>query len=237
MTVTPGTVKGWQVQGAAAPTANFTFRLNCDNGVCTVVKEAVTAQPACCGIKQFTQLTCPLGFTPPPCCCSKACACCETCKPKAVTHAQPMPTWTAPHPVAPPVQTWTMPVPPPPGTRVVVGLPTSTAAVKQPAHFVTPELEAHCQRITHRDGQVILEGNVMMVCKKHAQPMRVEAQRVIVNMRDGSFTVDSANAVTPMTPVTGVLRTSGEMPINPFNIAMPTQAAPVQYRVIEVMPR
>ena len=61
----------------------------------------------------------------------------------------------------------------------------------RPAHFVTPELDVHCERIIHVGDQVILEGNVLLLCKKHAQPIRIEAQRVAINMKDGSFTVDS----------------------------------------------
>jgi hypothetical protein len=65
----------------------------------------------------------------------------------------------------------------------------------QPAHLVTPDLDAHCERMHHRGDMVVLEGNVLLLCKKHAQPLRIEAQRVLVNMRDGSFTVESATSL------------------------------------------
>lgn len=220
-----GTVKGWQVHHATPTTGTFTF------GICVGSDKGICGSGVCNETKQAAPLTCPLGFTSAPCCCSKACACCETCKAKVTTarvQAVPAMPMAMPHPVAPPVQTWTMPVPPPPGARAVVGLPTSNVLAR-PAQFVTPELEAHCQRITHRDGQVILEGNVMLVSKKHVQPMRIEAQRVIINMRDGSFTVDS-NVMAPV----GVMRTAVELPAPTI---LPAPVAPVQYRVIEVSPR
>ena len=61
---------------------------------------------------------------------------------------------------------------------MVIGVQTSAQQTK-PAHLVTPELEAHCQRILHKDGMIILEGNVLLLCKKHAQPIRIEAPRVM----------------------------------------------------------
>lgn len=197
-----------------------------------------------CPIQEFLKSTCPLGFTTgkatAPCCCAKACACCETCKAKAastvqarpfpvapsVTWTQPAqpPTWTGPAP-----QTWALPVPPPPGSRVVVGLPTSGNAAK-PAHLVTPDLEAHCQSIIHRDGLIILEGNVLLLCKKHAQPLRIEAQRVLVNMNDGSFTVEASTRPTPSMAPVGVLRMSNQPQPN-GDVYYPAPPAP--QRVIE----
>jgi hypothetical protein len=173
-------------------------------------------QGTCTGVAQCLPGVCPLGFTSgkatAPCCCAKACTCCESCKGKPATTGNvpafpqaPPVRWVPPgvfQPMNPPSVTWTAPVPMPPmGSRVVVGLPTSGTTSK-PAHLVTPELEAHCQRIIHRDHLIILEGNVMLLCKKHAQPIRIEAQRVLVNMRDGSFTVDSTVALTPTTSST-----------------------------------
>lgn len=243
-----GYAKGFHVQ--VTPTTAGTFMLgvaaNPGAGQCGAAKccEMQAGQPPCCGIKVFTQLACPLGFTAstPACCCAKACACCEMCKAKAVVALPPLPQ-VAPQPmvyqVAPPAsvtQVWSTPMPPPAGARVVVGMPTSGPATK-PAHLVTPDLEAHCQRITHRDGLVILEGNVVLLCKKHAQPIRIEAPRVVVNMKDGSFTVDSQTAPTSATSF-GVMRTTNVVMPAP---TMPAQAIPVspytfERRVIEIVP-
>jgi hypothetical protein len=164
------------------------------------------------------------------------------CKAKAAVAVPALPQ-VAPQPmvyrVAQPgsvTQVWSTPVPPPAGARVVVGMPTS-GTVAMPAHLVTPDLEAHCQRITHRDGLVILEGNVMLLCKKHAQPIRIEAPRVVVNMKDGSFSVDS-HAAPASTTSFGVMRTSNVVMPAP---AMPAQSMPVspytiERRVIEIVP-
>jgi len=76
-----------------------------------------------------------------------------------------------------------------------------------PVHLATPDLDAHCDRMHHRGDVVVLEGNVLLLVKKHAQPIRIEAQRVLVNMRDGSFTVESGLA--PVTsPGNNLLRSS-----------------------------
>jgi hypothetical protein len=89
---------------------------------------------------------------------------------------------------------------------------------------VTPDLEAHCQRIVHKDGMVILEGNVLMICKKHAQPLRIEAPRVVLNMKDGSFTVEAQALTTLTTSSFGVMRTTGVVEV------------PMPQRVIQVLP-
>lgn len=65
------------------------------------------------------------------------------------------------------------------------------ASLAKHVHFVTPDLEAHCERMTHRGDVVVLEGDVKLHCKKHGQSIRIEAQRVILNMKDGTFTVES----------------------------------------------
>ena len=78
------------------------------------------------------------------------------------------------------------------------------------AHLVTPDFEAHCQRMTHRGDTIILEGDVILLNKKHAQPIRIEAHRVIVNMKDGTFTVESE--ARPTVSGFGVQRTSAVPP-------------------------
>lgn len=191
--------------------------VNSDSGICTMAgcMEIARAQTPCCGIKDFIQFLCPAQVravnAPAPCCCAKACACCESCqaKSKKVAHVQP-PTWTAP--VAPhrqvvqvlPQSAKPMPLP---GLIPAAGLHPALARLE------TPDFEAHCEKITHRGDTVILEGSVLLLVKKHAQPLRINAQRVIVNMKDGSYTVEHARQVH--TSGFGILRTSGaEMPID-----------------------
>jgi hypothetical protein len=88
--------------------------------------------------------------------------------------------------------------------RVVHAAP---AQIK-PVRFATPDLDGHCERMSHQGDTVVLEGNVVLLVKKHAQPIRIEAQRVIVNMRDGSFQVTST-ASAPAPSNFGIQRTSG----------------------------
>lgn len=215
----------------------------------TLTGKAISAAAPCCGLKDLLPLSCPFGFsvskTDAPCCCAKACACCESCKAKPAVRAQAFPiappvTWTMPIPPqriwsGPTPQGWALPVSPPPSARVVLAMPASAQPTKA-AHLVTPDLEAYCERIVHRGDTIVLEGNVLLLCKKHAQPIRIEAQRVFVNMNDGSFTVES-NA-RPMTPTSfGVMRTSG-MSSPPIVVPLlPShEAVPAPRRIIQVVP-
>jgi hypothetical protein len=114
-------------------------------------------------------------------------------------------------------------VPPCHGCGVVQVVPVPGIRVVQvaqhhvrPVHFVTPDLDAHCERMHHQGDMVVLEGNVLMVCKKHAQPIRIEAQRVVVNMRDGSFRVESNVQPMPAPTTFGVQRTSAVEERSPY---------------------
>lgn len=203
----------------------------------------VGSSSSCCPLAQLLKLACPVGVTAQkasaPCCCAKACACCETCKAKPAISAQILPkpstpavTWTHPAPVQA-GQAWSLPVPPPAGSRVVVALPPAHHAGAKPVHLVTPDLEAHCQRILHRDGQIILEGDVLLLCTKNAQPIRIEAQRVLINPKDGTFTVESTRgtALPPLPTGFGTLRMS--------NIGSPTVEVfypPVHRETIQIIP-
>jgi hypothetical protein len=83
------------------------------------------------------------------------------------------------------------------------------AHVVRPAKLVTPDLEAHCERMTHKGDMIVLEGSVLLLSKKHAQPVRVEGQRILVNLKDGSFTVESVSSMTmPAATSFGIMRTS-----------------------------
>jgi hypothetical protein len=110
---------------------------------------------------------------------------------------------------------------PVPGVRVISVV--QVAHHVQPVHFVTPELEAHCEHMHHRGDMVILEGSVLLVCKKHAMPIRIEAQRVIVNMRDGSYTVESG---APISTSFGIQRTGAVMPPTVAPVPRSSEPAP-----------
>lgn len=202
---------------------------------------------------QFVQAP-PLSVITPsaPCCCSKACACCESCKAQpAPKPAQPMmppaAVWTQPvpsplpaaryqPPVAPPMpvaqQTYPMVpfVPSPMAITTPPGMIPMAPPVKPLPRFETPDLEAHCEKITHRGDTVILEGNVLLLIKKHAQPVRINASRVVFNMKDGSYTVENAQ-VTTMTTTSafGVTRTTAGPP-QPLPAPVPAQ------RIIQIVP-
>jgi hypothetical protein len=212
------------------------------------------------------------------CDCAKGCGCCDKCKAKAAQAALPpkppmacpfgfpgpmvwgmppqAPMWSCPLPsTAVPSPRWTTGLTPPmppfpqamPAPRMVIGVTTSVQQGK-PAHLVTPELEAHCQRIIHKDGSIILEGNVLMLCKKHAQPIRIEASRVVVNMKDGSFVVESGGVTVTTTsfstgkkvavPMTGPYGVGEPLQVQygcpPPNVAVP--AAPMPGGIIQVIP-
>ena len=80
----------------------------------------------------------------------------------------------------------------------------------KPVRLVTPDFEAVCDRMNQRGDVAVLEGNVLLLCRKHAQPIRIEGSRIVVNMRDGSFNVESDVRPTPAMPAVYPLqRTSG----------------------------
>lgn len=207
-------------------------------GCCEVAKAVVKDKPA-----------------PKACACAKACACCESCKAKKkdATAAldcmpqeimqrlaalrgisvQPAPLAMPCPMVAPPVHgSGIVQIMPVPSVRVIELV--QVAQPMKPAHLVTPDLDAHCERMSHHGDTVVLEGNVLLLCKKHAQPIRIEAQRVVVNMKDGSFTVESAMRSTTTSTGFGIQRTSHVEPsaqsgFTPMRqpMAIPSGAQPV----------
>ena len=152
---------------------------------------------------------CEVAQAPKACCCAKACACCESCKAKTSTgHSalQPCPMASVPNCLPPQCGSGIVQIVPVQSERVHF---VRVAHTVKPVRLVTPDLEAVCDRMQHRGDVVVLEGNVLLLCKKHAQPIRIEAQRVLVNMRDGSFTVESDDRPVSATPTNlGVMRTS-----------------------------
>jgi hypothetical protein len=71
---------------------------------------------------------------------------------------------------------------------------TPVAHNVQKVHLVTEHFEAHCDSLRCLDGdhhRLVLEGDVRMTCKKSGQTVRIEAACIIVNMKDGTFSVTS----------------------------------------------
>ena len=100
-----------------------------------------------------------------------------------------------------------------------VGVPTVTSstltvsreapaqpALKHNVHLVTPQMEAHCQRLTSAGNgeHIILEGDVQLTCNRNGQMIRIQGQRVIVHLADGTFTVESASEFPAPVPVSRV---------------------------------
>jgi hypothetical protein len=185
-----------------------------------VQASGATPSAPCCEAQHLLQYVQSKVAPSAPCCCSKACACCEACKSKSKTG-----TWvfvpTTRRVIE--VRPATPVAPPAPATRVLpcpmlpADAPTWIApppmmlhthvsrVASKPARLVTPEFEAHCDRMTNQGDLIVLDGNVLLLCKKHARPIRIEAQRVVVNMKDGSFRVENGSPST--TSSFGVMRT------------------------------
>ncbi len=95
-----------------------------------------------------------------------------------------------------------------------VALPGTVEASKEECKIVakdgvvqltTANIEASCTSISYsgRD-RVVLEGNVRLVYKKGNETTRIEAPRVVVDLNQGTFTVESGNAPVPAS--TGALQ-------------------------------
>jgi hypothetical protein len=174
----------------------------CGTGIAGCAKGSEAAQP------------------PKSCCCAKACACCETCKAaktqEAVQVEQVQIPMACPMTMLPPMAGWKMqcgpggvqmvaqPMPAPP----MMGPHVTYMAVNlgaRPAKLVTPDFEAHCDHMIQRGDTIQLVGNVMLLCKKYAQPLRIEGQRILLNLNDGSFVVETGPALPrPVAPAIGV---------------------------------
>jgi hypothetical protein len=227
-TVQPGIVKGSgarenvliRVQG----TPMNCLTLPSSNCAATTLIRHLAQSIPCCGIKDFVQLKV---TATPPCCCVKDCTSCQACKQKATAAVQVFPAPTCPlagryessaypkQAFDTPANVW-MPCPVQSVTRVVSATPTPLP------RFESPDFEVHCEKIAHRGDTVVFEGNVLLLSKKHAQPIRINAQRVILNMKDGSYTVESGR-VSTTTPIStfGVLRTSVISDPSPVGLPMP----------------
>ncbi|HZZ82440.1 MAG TPA: hypothetical protein VFE62_28335 [Gemmataceae bacterium] len=140
---------------------------------------------------------CELVQAPKSCCCVKECACCETCKSaKAQKTVQIERVQIAPMPcpmsgIACQIAPATLPMMP-----HNVFMPVNLGG--RTAKFVTPDFEAHCAHISQRGDTVELTGNVLLLCKKNAQPVRIEAQRIVLNLANGTYVADSVSTLPAM---------------------------------------
>jgi hypothetical protein len=70
---------------------------------------------------------------------------------------------------------------------------------KRKVHLATPHFEANCDRLTNGgdSNQMLLEGDVDLTCQRNGQTIRIQGQRVRVNLADGTFTVEAAPETQP----------------------------------------
>jgi hypothetical protein len=95
--------------------------------------------------------------------------------------------------------------------------PVRVCAKGQRVLVSSPCLEARCNHLssTAVPDQVLLEGNVRVLFHMEGRPACIEAQRVVVGLRDGSYEVNPVpEAGSPVTPV-------GFFPVMPPAPAMP----------------
>ncbi len=116
--------------------------------------------------------------------------------------AQPVP--------APPMGPYPMPMPMmgpalPHAVFMAANLGLGNMSGARPAKLVTPDFEAHCDHMIQKGDTIQLVGNVMLLCKKYAQPLRIEGQRIVLNLNDGSFVVEAGPALPRVSaPAVGV---------------------------------
>jgi hypothetical protein len=89
-----------------------------------------------------------------------------------------------------------------------VSLPQSGACCKDDCkivakdgvvHITTSKFEAFCSTVTctSNHDRVVLEGNVRLVSKKGSETTRIEAPRVVVDLNQGTFTIESGMVPPP----------------------------------------
>jgi hypothetical protein len=60
----------------------------------------------------------------------------------------------------------------------------------------SPNYSAQCERIRGgAHGELILEGNVRLISRRHGQSMTINAQRVLLNVKDDQFVVEQADGM------------------------------------------
>jgi hypothetical protein len=95
-----------------------------------------------------------------------------------------------------------------------------------PARLKTPHIEAQCERMSCAGSpeRMILEGNVCLRYNKDGQVVHIEAQRVVVNVKEGTFTVE-ANPAAPAVRVNSVSSSTPTMPT--MNLRRSVHVVPV----------
>jgi hypothetical protein len=103
--------------------------------------------------------------------------------------------------------------------RIVYSQVATSTGSAHKVHLVTEHFEAHCNSM-HCVGsdphRLLLEGEVLLTCKKSGHFVRIEAPCVAINMKDGTFSVESQPAPQPL-------------PAVPHNVhgMYPTPSAPI----------
>jgi hypothetical protein len=112
------------------------------------------------------------------------------------------------------------PVPVPRGDVLVarnVEIDVKHRGQAQQARLATPHLDAQCERITCVGGpdRVVLEGHVRLTYKKGGQQVQIVAERVTVNVKEETFTVDGAAPRSATLPAVDVRRSIHVVPVPP----------------------
>jgi hypothetical protein len=101
-------------------------------------------------------------------------------------------------------------------------------------HLTSPHYDAQCERIRGgAGGQMILEGNVRLMSRRHGQTMTIHAQRVMLNIKEDQFVVEQAQGMDSsrvhIAPVGYSAPGYYEQPILPaayYEVGQPTPTMP-----------
>jgi hypothetical protein len=109
--------------------------------------------------------------------------------------------------------------------REILPAPTPVESVSSGQSTITaPGMAATADHVftVVRGGEacILLEGNVVMFLNQKNHPARIQAARIVINPRDGSYEVMGANSISPsarpVKPVPNIKPTSEVMPITPM---------------------
>lgn len=151
--------------------------------------------------------------------------------PPPTAYTVPQQPFACPVPFSPPLGV----SPAPDGAMTVSREAPAQAALKHNVHLVTPQMEAHCERLTSAGNgeHIILEGDVQLTCNRNGQTIRIQGQRVIVHLSDGTFTVESASefrAPVPVSRVRAVVKPGVNLQTIPYReLAVPPGAVSPSY--------
>jgi hypothetical protein len=97
----------------------------------------------------------------------------------------------------------------------------------RPVHLVTPEFEAQCDRLNCAGSadRLVLEGDVRLLWKQGGRNLRIEAARVLINVKEGTFTVERAANATVRHEQFGTARPAVYQPVEQLHYVAP----PMQY--------